>query len=99
MSFILEQAHLEEEEMQDFSFSKDGNSLAIYPYAISKSLLKRAFASVSNIDLKVVNTLDEADIIFALKSYATPGAKIFNISEERSHSDTLCPKPAIFCDI
>ena len=80
---ILEKTHLEEEELQDFSFSKDGNTLAIYPYAISKSLLKRAFASVSNIDLKVVNTLDEADIIFALKSYATPGAKIFNIAEER----------------
>ena len=71
------------QDIQDFSFSKDGNSLAIYPYAISKSLLKRAFAGVNNIDLKVVNTLDEADIIFALKSYATPGAKIFSISEER----------------
>jgi stage III sporulation protein SpoIIIAA len=81
---ILERAHLDEDEIQDFSFSKDGNTLAIYPYAISKSLLKRAFASISNIDLKVVNTLDEADIIFALKSYATPGAKIFNIAEERS---------------
>jgi stage III sporulation protein AA len=80
---ILEQTHLEADEIQDFSFSKDGNSLAIYPYAISKSLLKRAFGSISNIDMKVVNTLDEADIIFALKSYATPGAKIFNISEER----------------
>lgn len=83
MVTILEKADIEEEEIQDFSFSKDGNTLAIYPYAISKSLLKRAFASVSNIDLKVVNTLDEADIIFALKSYATPGAKIFNIAEER----------------
>ena len=31
----------------------------------------------------MVNTLDEADIIFALKSYATPGAKIFSIAEER----------------
>lgn len=80
---ILEQTQLDPDEIQDFSFSKDGNSLAIYPYAISKSLLKRAFGSISNIDMRVVNTLDEADIIFALKSYATPGAKIFNISEER----------------
>lgn len=80
---ILEKTHLDEDEIQDFSFSKDGNTLAIYPYAISKSLLKRAFTSVGNIDLKVVNTLDDADIIFALKSYATPGAKIFNIAEER----------------
>jgi stage III sporulation protein AA len=79
---ILEKPQTEE-DIQDFSFSKDGNTLAIYPYAISKSLLKRSFAGVSNIELKVVNTLDEADIIFALKSYATPGAKIFNIADER----------------
>lgn len=80
---ILERNQPDIDELQDFSFSKDGNTLAIYPYAISKSLLKRAFSSVSNIELKVVNTLDEADIIFALKSYATPGAKIFSIAEER----------------
>jgi hypothetical protein len=80
---ILERNQPDIDELQDFSFSKDGNTLAIYPYAISKSLLKRAFTSVNNIDLKVVNTLDEADIIFALKSYATPGAKIFSIAEER----------------
>lgn len=65
-------------------FAKDGKTLAIYPYAISKSLLKRAFASVNELDFKVVNTIDESDVIFALKSYAQPDAKIFKISESKN---------------
>jgi nucleoside-triphosphatase THEP1 len=79
---ILEQTE-ELEEIQDFSFSKDGNSIAVYPYAISKSLLKRAFSSINNLDFKVVHTLDEADFIFSLKSYTTSGAKIISIAKER----------------
>ena len=38
---------------------------------------------VCEIDLKVASTLDEADMIFALKSYAQPEAKIFKISESK----------------
>ncbi len=81
---ILERAtETEKEAFAGSPFSKDGKAIAIYPYAISKSLLKRAFASVSEMDLKVVNSLDEADLIFALKSYSQPDAKIFKISESK----------------
>ncbi len=72
------------EDIADLPFSKDGQSIAIYPYAISKSLLKRAFVTIQGLDLKVANTLDEADVIFALKSYAQPDAKIFKISASKS---------------
>ena len=64
-------------------FAKDGSTIGIYPYAISKSLIKRAFASNSEVDLKIVSTLEEADIIFALKSYAQPDAQIFSIAASK----------------
>lgn len=82
---ILEKADNKESiaEMKGLPFAKDGKSLAVYPYAISKSLLKRAIGSVSELDIKVVNTIDESDMIFALKSYAQPDAKIFKISESK----------------
>lgn len=81
---ILERATTSElEAFSGIPFSKDGASIAIYPYAISKSLLKRAFSSVSEIELKVVNTMDDADMILALKSYAQPDAKIFKIAESK----------------
>lgn len=72
------------ESMAGLPFAKDGRALAIYPYAISKSLLKRAFASNADVDLKVASSLDNADMIFALKSYAVPEAKIFKISEAKN---------------
>jgi len=83
---ILEKTEAKESigEMKGLPFSRDGKSLAIYPYAISKSLLKRAIGSFSELDIKVVNTIDESDIIFALKSYAQPEAKIFKISEMKN---------------
>lgn len=71
------------DDLKGLPFAKNGLSLGIYPYAISKSLIKRAFASISEIDLKIVNTIDEADIIVALKSYAQPDAKIFSIAETK----------------
>lgn len=81
---ILERAEEKiKEEFAGLPFSRDGKTIAIYPYAISKSLLKRAFASAGDIDLKIVNSLDEADVILALKSYAQPDAKIFQISASR----------------
>lgn len=79
---ILERS-LATEEVKELPFSKDGQSFAIYPYAISKSLLKRAFTSLQGLDFKVVSILEEADLIFALKSYAQPEAKIFQISESK----------------
>lgn len=79
---ILERAAETEkvEEIRGLPFAKNGESLAVYPYAISKSLLKRAFSSVHEIGFSIANTLDDADLIFALKSYAQPDAKIFQIS-------------------
>ncbi len=82
---ILERATESEKEVYaGIPFSKDGKAIAIYPYAISKSLLKRAFSSVSELDLKVANTLDDSDMIFALKSYSQPDAKIFKICEGKN---------------
>jgi stage III sporulation protein AA len=71
------------EELRGLPFAKDGSAIGIYPYAISKSLIKRAFASTSEVDLKIVSTIDEADIIFALKSYAQPDAQIFTIASTK----------------
>lgn len=81
---ILENAKdpVEPEKFEGAPYAKNGEKLAIYPYAISKSLLKRASALV-DFEFEVVNTIDEADVIFALKSYAQPDAKIFSISEEK----------------
>ncbi len=73
-----------EQKMEEFSFTKDGKSIAVYPYAISKSLLKRSFSSINEIEFKVVNSLDDADMIFALKSYSQPDAKIFQIAESKT---------------
>jgi|688.fasta_scaffold00007_204 stage III sporulation protein AA len=81
---ILEKPYREEPSSQisNFPFSKDGNSLAIYPYAISKSLLKRSLSG-HDIELTIANTIDEADMIFALKSYAQPDAQIYEISRKK----------------
>lgn len=73
----------EPEINDDIPYAKDGHSISIYPYAVSKGLLKRAF-SKTDMNMSISNTLDEADIIFALKSYAQPGAKIFKIAEEKN---------------
>lgn len=62
--------------------AKNGVSIALYPYAISKGLIRRAIED-SDMDLSIANSLDEADAILALKSYAEPGAKIFEIAEKR----------------
>jgi stage III sporulation protein SpoIIIAA len=72
------------EEFSGIPYTKDGKFFAIYPYAISKSLLKRSFVSSVDIDFSIVNTLDEADIVFALKSYAQPESKIFSITEAKN---------------
>lgn len=85
------------EDDKSLLFAKDGKSFAIYPYAISKSLLKRAFASSSEVDFSIVNTLDEADLIFALKSYAQPDAKIFQISESKRIPIKIVEENSLAC--
>lgn len=80
---ILERAETQA-GVPELPFNKDGMSVAIYPYAISKSLLKRAAANFNEINFSVVNTLDEADVVFALKSYSSTDSKIFKITESKN---------------
>lgn len=54
----------------------------IYPYAVSKGLLERVIKSLG-LPAVVVKTIDEADAILALKSYARSGAKIYSLAEAR----------------
>ena len=82
---ILERAEAQA-GVAELPFNKDGMSVAIYPYAISKSLLKRAANSFGDIKFTVVNTLDEADVVFALKSYSSADSKIFKITESKNLS-------------
>ncbi len=81
---ILEPARdpSEPEKFEGLPYAKNGANISIYPYAISKSLLKRAFAVV-DFEFESVNTIDEADLILALKSYAQPDSTIFKISSEK----------------
>ncbi len=54
----------------------------IYPYAVSKGLLERVVKTMQ-LPVEVVKTIDEADAILALRSYARAGAKIFSLAEAR----------------
>lgn len=54
--------------------------LKIYPYAVSKGLLERVVKTLS-LPIEVVKSIDEADAILALKSYARAGAKIYSLAE------------------
>lgn len=56
--------------------------LKIYPYAVSKGLLERVVKTMQ-LGVDVVKTIDEADAILALRSYARAGAKIFSLAEAR----------------
>lgn len=64
-------------------YAKNGESIAVYPYALSKGLLQRAIDG-SDVEMTIASALDEADVIFALSSYAEPGAKIYEIAEKRN---------------
>ena len=59
-----------------------GAQLKIYPYAVSKGLLERVVKTMQ-LPIDVVKTIDEADVIVALRSYARAGAKIFSLAESR----------------
>jgi hypothetical protein len=56
--------------------------IKIYPYAVSKGLLERVVKTIQ-LPVEVVKTIDEADAILALRSYARAGAKIFSLAEAR----------------
>jgi stage III sporulation protein SpoIIIAA len=56
--------------------------LKIYPYAVSKGLLERVVKTLQ-MPVEVVKSIDEADAILALRSYARAGAKIFSLAEAR----------------
>jgi stage III sporulation protein SpoIIIAA len=54
--------------------------LKVYPYAVSKGLLERVVKTLQ-LPVEVVKSIDEADAILALRSYARAGAKIFSLAE------------------
>src|SRR5579883_442686 len=56
--------------------------LKIYPYAVSKGLLERVVKTLQ-LPVHVVKSIDEADAILALRSYARAGAKIYSLAEAR----------------
>lgn len=77
------QAESEEGESwaQTATYDKE-TYLKIYPYAVSKGLLERVIKTL-NLPAEVVKTLDEADAILALRSYARAGAKIYSLAEAK----------------
>lgn len=93
---ILERAEIQA-GIEELPFNKDGMSVAIYPYAISKSLLKRAAASLTDIKFTTVNTLDEADMVFALKSYSGADSKIFKIAESKDLKVKIVDENSLTC--
>lgn len=56
--------------------------LKIYPYAVSKGLLERVIKTL-NLPADVVKTIEDADAILALRSYARAGAKIFSLADAK----------------
>jgi len=58
------------------------SQLKVYPYAVSKGLLERVVKTLQ-LPVDVVKSIDEADAILALRSYARAGAKIFSLAEAR----------------
>lgn len=56
--------------------------LKVYPYAVSKGLLERVVKTLQ-LPVEVVKSIDEADAILALRSYARAGAKIYSLAEAR----------------
>ncbi len=53
----------------------------IYPYAVSRGQLERVIQSLE-LPAGVSRTIDEASVIFALKNYAKPGAKILELAKK-----------------
>ena len=55
--------------------------ISIYPYAVSRGQLERV---IRTLDLPAIvsKTIDEANVIFALRNYAKQGAKILELSKK-----------------
>src|SRR5579875_3585533 len=62
--------------------SQQETFLKIYPYAVSKGQLERVVKTLQ-LPVAVVKTIDDADAILALRSYARSGAKIYSLAEAR----------------
>lgn len=78
---VVEPNSEQEAWAQQASYDKE-TYLKIYPYAVSKGLLERVIKTL-NLPAEVVKTLDEADAILALRSYARAGAKIYSLAEAK----------------
>lgn len=53
----------------------------IYPYAVSRGQLERVVRSLE-LPVNISRTIDDASVIFALKNYAKPGAKILELAKK-----------------
>lgn len=71
-------------EQPSMPWSEGGKDtfLKIYPYAVSKGLLERVIKTL-NLPADVVKTIEDADAILALRSYARAGAKIYSLAEAK----------------
>lgn len=56
--------------------------LRVYPYAVSKGQLERVIRTLQ-LPVLIAKSVDEADAILALRSYARAGAKIFSLAESK----------------
>jgi stage III sporulation protein SpoIIIAA len=70
------------EPMDMYSGAQKDTFLKIYPYAVSKGLLERVIKTL-NLPAEVVKTIEDADAILALRSYARAGAKIYSLAEAK----------------
>lgn len=59
----------------------DIDIVKIYPYAVSRGQLERVIQTLE-LPAIVSKTIDEAGVIFALKNYAKPGAKILELARK-----------------
>ncbi len=70
------------DHMEAYGGPQKDTFLKIYPYAVSKGLLERVIKTL-NLPAEVVKTIEDADAILALRSYARAGAKIYSLAEAK----------------
>jgi stage III sporulation protein SpoIIIAA len=75
-------APMEQGELPDIFGGQKDTFLKIYPYAVSKGLLERVIKTLG-LPADVVKTIEDADAILALRSYARAGAKIYSLAEAK----------------
>jgi len=59
----------------------DVDIVKIYPYAVSRGQLERVIKTLE-LPATVSKTIDDAGVIFALRNYAKPGAKILDLAKK-----------------